>query len=217
MHIGVDTKIKLRVQGLTNSQIRTGAYALILAEEGGERRIPVIVGTAEAQSVAFALEGVKPPRPLTHDLFITVLENTDMTLSEIIIYKFEDGVFFSELILEHNGECIHVDSRTSDAIAIALRAKSNIYTTEAILKKCGVVLNDNSNNIELVPNDDDDDDIIFEPLDPSDIKDEKHLQEWLSNMLDEDLTERLENAIKSENYEFAQLYKDELARRDRNK
>ena len=91
----MDTKIKLRVQGLTNSQIQSGAYALILAEENGARRVPIIVGTSEAQSIAIALEHITPPRPLTHDLFMTFAQAFGIQLREVFIYKFEDGVFYS--------------------------------------------------------------------------------------------------------------------------
>ena len=94
----MDTRIKLRVQGLTNSQIQSGAYALILAEEDGVRRIPIIVGTSEAQSIAIALERITPPRPLTHDLFATFAQTFGVRLCEVFIYKFEDGVFYSELL-----------------------------------------------------------------------------------------------------------------------
>ena len=138
----VDTRIKLRVQGLTNSQIQSGAYALILAEEDGARRIPIIVGTSEAQSIAIALERITPPRPLTHDLFATFAQAFGVRLCEVFIYKFEDGVFYSELLFEDGIKQIRLDSRTSDAIAIALRVKCDIYTTPEIVRECGVVLED---------------------------------------------------------------------------
>ena len=122
----MDTRIKLRVQGLTNSQIQSGAYALILAEEDGVRRIPIIVGTSEAQSIAIALERITPPRPLTHDLFATFAQAFGVRLCEVFIYKFEDGVFYSELLFEDGIKQIRLDSRTSDAIAIALRVKCDM-------------------------------------------------------------------------------------------
>lgn len=140
----MDTKIKLRVQGLTNSQIQSGAYALILAEEEGARRIPIIVGTSEAQSIAIALEHITPPRPLTHDLFVTFAQAFGIQLREVFIYKFEDGVFYSELLFDDGITQVRLDSRTSDAIAIALRVKCDIYTTDQIVAECGVVLEDAS-------------------------------------------------------------------------
>ena len=131
----MDTKIKLRVQGLTNSQIQSGAYALILAEENGARRVPIIVGTSEAQSIAIALEHITPPRPLTHDLFMTFAQAFGIQLREVFIYKFEDGVFYSELLFDDGITQVRLDSRTSDAIAIALRVKCDIYTTEHIVSE----------------------------------------------------------------------------------
>ena len=110
----MSTRIKLRVQGLANSQIQSGAYALILAEENGPRRIPIIVGTAEAQSIAIALEHIVPPRPLTHDLFATFAQAFNVILKEVYIYKFEDGVFYSELEFSDGERSIKLDSRTSD-------------------------------------------------------------------------------------------------------
>lgn len=204
----MDTRIKLRVQGLTNSQIQSGAYALILAEEGGFRRIPIIVGTSEAQSIAIALEHITPPRPLTHDLFATFGQAFGITLREVFIYKFEDGVFYSELLFDDGKNQIRLDSRTSDAIAIALRIKCDIYTTEAIVRECGVVLEDAPSGEEK-----DDDDVDLD-LEPEDIKDEIQLKKWLSLLDPEELSERLDEAIADENYEYAKMYKDEIRRRE---
>ena len=206
----MDTKIKLRVQGLTNSQIQSGAYALILAEEQGSRRIPIIVGTSEAQSIAIALERITPPRPLTHDLFATFVQAFGIRLREVFIYKFEDGVFYSELLFDDGTHEVRLDSRTSDAIAIALRVKCDIYTTPEIVRECGVVLDD---AVENTPDSEDEDDMILD-LEPEDIKDEAQLKRWLSLIDMEELTERLEEAIADENYEFAKMYKDEIRRRE---
>lgn len=201
----MDTRIKLRVQGLTNSQIQSGAYALILAEEEGARRIPIIVGTSEAQSIAIALERITPPRPLTHDLFVTFAQAFGVRLREVFIYKFEDGVFYSELLFGDEEHEVRLDSRTSDAIAIALRVKCDIFTTEAIVRECGVVLED------TIP-EEKDDDALYE-MEPEEIKDEDQLKRWLSLLEDEELSERLDEAITDENYEFAKMYKDEIRRR----
>mgnify|MGYP001544115443 CR=1 FL=1 len=197
----VSTRIKLRVQGLANSQIQSGAYALILAEENGPRRIPIIVGTAEAQSIAIALEHIVPPRPLTHDLFATFAQAFNVILKEVYIYKFEDGVFYSELKL---------DSRTSDAIAIALRVNCDIFTSEEIVKECGVVLED---TLSIPADEPEDDDNLLE-LEPDEIKDEAQLKKWLSLLDIQEINERLEDAIADENYEYAKMYKDELRRRE---
>ena len=183
----VSTRIKLRVQGLANSQIQSGAYALILAEENGPRRIPIIVGTAEAQSIAIALEHIVPPRPLTHDLFAT--------FAQAFIYKFEDGVFYSELEFSDGERSIKLDSRTSDAIAIALRVNCDIFTSEEIVKECGVVLED---TLSIPADEPEEDDNLLE-LEPDEIKDEAQLKKWLSLLDIQEINERLEDAIADEN------------------
>lgn len=205
----MSTKIKLRVQGLTNSQVQSGAYALILAEENGLRRIPIIVGTAEAQSIAIALEHITPPRPLTHDLFATFAHAFGINLQEVYIYKFEDGVFFSELLFSDGERNIKLDSRTSDAIAIALRVKCDIYISEKIVEECGVVLEETPPLPTDRPNTEED----LEELEPEDIKDEATLRKWLSLLDNQEIDERLEEAIADENYEYAKMYQDELRRR----
>lgn len=206
----METKIKLRVQGLTNSQIQSGAYALILAEENGARRIPIIVGTAEAQSIAIALERIIPPRPLTHDLFATFSQAFGVHLREVFIYKFEDGIFYSELLFDDGVNQVRLDSRTSDAIAIALRVKCGIYTSPEIVQECGVVLEEVSSQRK----EEEDDDEALLNLEPEDIKDEVLLKRWLSLLDLEELTDRLDEAIAKENYEYAKMYKDEIKRRD---
>lgn len=205
----MDAKIKLRVQGLTNSQVQSGAYALILAEDDGARRIPIIVGTSEAQSIAIALEHIKPPRPLTHDLFVTFAQAFGIQLREVFIYKFEDGVFYSELLFDDGITQVRIDSRTSDAISVALRVKCDIFTTEQIVAECGVVLE------EASPEDDkNEEDYLLLDKEPEDIKDEIELKRWLSLLDEEELSERLDEAIADENYEYAKMYKDEIRRRD---
>lgn len=205
----MDTKIKLRVQGLTNSQIQSGAYALILAEEEGARRIPIIVGTSEAQSIAIALERITPPRPLTHDLFVTFAQAFGIQLREVFIYKFEDGVFYSELLFDDGITQVRLDSRTSDAIAIALRVKCDIYTIDQIVAECGVVLEDASSMTDK-----DDEEYALLDKEPEDIEDAEELKKWLSLLDEDELTERLDEAISDENYEYAKMYKDEIRRRE---
>src|SRR5512133_3673155 len=133
-------KVKLNVLGISYSQTQTGAYALVLAEENGRRRIPIIVGGFEAQAIAIQLEGLKPPRPLTHDLFLNFARTFNIDLLEITVYKLEEGVFYSKLTCDNGQRIIEIDARTSDAIALALRFKCPIYTTEEILKKAGIIL-----------------------------------------------------------------------------
>lgn len=207
-----ERKIKLRVQGLTNSQIQSGAYALVMAEEG-RRRIPIIVGMFEAQSIAIALEGINPPRPLTHDLFIAYMKATGFYMKEVFIHKFEDGVFYSEILLltTDGASEIRIDSRTSDAIAIALRINCDIYTTEAIMRKCGIVLDEDNifsdSEIESLP----------EELTMEDLQDLTKLKNQLRSLKKKEIEERMEKAVAEENYEFAKIYNDELLRREEEK
>ncbi|MDY3070434.1 MAG: bifunctional nuclease family protein [Parabacteroides sp.] len=204
-------KIKLRVQGLTNSQIHSSAYALVLAEENGNRRIPVIVGTAEAQSIAIAIERILTPRPLTHDLFVRFSNAFDVELKEVLIYRFLDGVFYSQLLFTNGEHKVYIDSRTSDAIAIALRMDCDIYIYEDIMDECGVELENLNNNVYEKEDDDDSKNII--DLEPEEIDDPALLKQWLSLLSVEDLQERLELAVETENYEYAKMYQEELNRR----
>lgn len=130
-------RIKLKVLGLSYSQIQNGAYALILSQVDGQYSIPVIIGAAEAQSIALKMEGIKPPRPLTHDLFVGMGKMFGIRILEVMIYKFEDGIFYSHLLCTDGDRTVTIDSRTSDAIAIAMRTNSPIYTTKAILDETG--------------------------------------------------------------------------------
>ncbi|MDD4424990.1 MAG: bifunctional nuclease family protein, partial [Mariniphaga sp.] len=133
-------KIRLKILGLSVSQTQSGAYALVLSEENGNRRIPIIIGPVEAQAIAIQLEGLKPPRPLTHDLIKNIALAFNIVLIEVIIHKLDEGIFYSELLCEMNGQEVKIDSRTSDAVALALRFRCPIYTTEEILSKAGIVL-----------------------------------------------------------------------------
>ncbi|MDR0843800.1 MAG: bifunctional nuclease family protein [Tannerella sp.] len=200
------TRVKLNVYGLTNSQMQSGAYALILSEEG-RRWLPVIVGVAEAQSIAIALEEIQPVRPLTHDLFIAFMKSFHIRLREVFIYKFEDGVYFSEMVFSDETQDIRIDSRTSDAVAIALRLKCEIYTSEQIMHKCGVIPEDyaaidKSNSLSSIDFDTKKDD-------------NDQLKDWLALLLNDELEERMENAISEENYESAKMFKEELLRREK--
>ncbi|MDR3261853.1 MAG: bifunctional nuclease family protein [Tannerella sp.] len=201
----MDTKVKLKVQGLANSQVQSGAYALILSEEG-PRRIPVIVGVAEAQSIAIALEGLQTARPLTHDLFVRFAQVFRIRLIDVYIYKFEEGVFYSEMTFSDGIHEIRIDSRTSDAVAIALRMKCSIYTSESIMKKCGIV-------IEETDREEDDEPVLPKSRNPETIGDKGKLKEWLRILQKDEITERMEIAIREENYEFAKLCSEELQRR----
>ena len=132
-------KVKLNVMGITYSQVQTGAYALVLSEEGGHYRIPVVIGVAEAQSIAIKIENIIPPRPLSHDLIVGLSHAYGINLDEVFLYKFENGVFLSELRFSSEDRSVNIDSRTSDAIALALRTGAPIYTTREILEKTGFI------------------------------------------------------------------------------
>ena len=184
-------KIKLRILGLSYSQTQTGAYALVLAEEKGKRRIPIIIGAPEAQSIAIQLEGLKPTRPLTHDLFTNFALAFNIELLEVRIYKLEEGIFYSELICDNGIERINIDSRTSDAVALALRFRCPIFTTEKIMSKAGIILDFDANN-------------------PENSEENKPEEEDYKEMDTEELQELLDISISEENYEEASKIRDEI-------
>lgn len=142
----MDNRIRLRVLGISYSQIQSGAYALVLAQINGPFRIPVVIGAPEAQSIALRMENVAIPRPLTHDLFVAFSHAFGVTLKEVFIYKFEDGIFSSELTFTDGEREVRIDSRTSDAVAIAMRTNSPIYTTPEILQETGFVMENEPEN-----------------------------------------------------------------------
>jgi bifunctional DNase/RNase len=199
-------KVKLNVLGISYSQTQTGAYALVLAEENGRRRIPIIVGGFEAQAIAIQLEGLKPPRPLTHDLFLNFAHTFNIDLLEITVYKLEEGVFYSKLTCDNGQRIIEIDARTSDAIALALRFKCPIYTTEEILKKAGIILDFEKES--AVQN-------AAEQTPASrniHVQDNAFTEELKNNNLQE-LNELLNEAISEEDYEKASLIRDEINKR----
>ena len=199
-------KVKLNVLGISYSQTQTGAYALVLAEENGRRRIPIIVGGFEAQAIAIQLEGLKPPRPLTHDLFLNFSHTFNIDLLEVTVYKLEEGVFYSKLTCDNGQRIIEIDARTSDAIALALRFKCPIYTTEEILHKAGIILDFEKEATIQTGN---------EPVGASrniPVHDSTFYEELKKNNLLE-LKDLLDEAIKDEDYEKASIIRDEINRR----
>ncbi|MFP4663999.1 MAG: bifunctional nuclease domain-containing protein [Bacteroidales bacterium] len=205
-------KIKLKVAGLSYSQTQTGAYALVLEAENSDHRIPIIIGSFEAQAIALQLENLTPPRPLTHDLFVSVAEKLDVNLKEVNIYKLEEGVFYSQLVLLNKGRLIKIDARTSDAVALALRFKCPIYTTRDIIDKAGLIINIEDEAPEGQATDQETETSGPEKKDkqtPStDNLSEKSLQE---------LNDMLRTAIEKEAYEEASRISDEIKRRKSNK
>jgi bifunctional DNase/RNase len=202
----MDAKIKLKVQGLTNSQIKSGAYALILSEDG-PRQIPVIMGISEAQSIAIALENIRTPRPLTHDLFMRFSKEFKIRLQEVLICRFEEGIYYSEMVFSNGLREVRIDSRTSDAVAIALRMKCDIFTYESIMQKCGIVLEEGG----ITENGDT---FLSQTPNVGEMDDMTKLHEWLRLLQKSEIEERMEKVIEEENYELAKIFKDELQRRE---
>lgn len=188
----MDDRIKLKVLGLSYNQLQSGAFALLLAQEGGPYRIPIVIGAAEAQSIAIRIEGITPPRPLTHDLFISFAQAFGVRLREVFIYKFEDGIFSSELTFSDGDRTVVLDARTSDAIAIAMRLGTPVYTTRAILEETGFII---ENEQEDEPNHDDGPSVEPEPAATQEPKPE--------NLALEELEKMLARLIEDENYEEA--------------
>ena len=199
------SKIKLNVLGISYSQTQSGAYALVLTEESGDRRIPIIVGGFEAQSIAIQLEGLKPPRPLTHDLFMNFANSFNIDLKEVNIHKLEEGVFYSKLLCDNGEKKLSIDTRTSDAIALALRFKCPIYTTEEIMERAGIVLEfgseDKSSSLS-------ENATASDSVTPSSVSSVEY-----EDFTTQELNEMLKEAISNEDYEKASLIRDELNKR----
>ena len=192
-------RIKLSIMGISFSQVQAGAYALIFSEENGIRRLPIVIGTPEAQSIAIVMEGITPPRPLSHDLMCSIFRELDVKLIEVVIYKFEEGAFFSELLLVHNGKEYRIDSRTSDAVALAIRTNSPIYTTEEIMQNMAIIFDEQAASAQE---------------DSSKGVDENSDEEELSGLRLDALKHRLNDAVNEENYELATRLRDEINRRE---
>lgn len=195
-------RIKLKVLGISYSQTQSGAYALILIEEKGERRIPIIIGGFEAQAIVIKLENLEPPRPLTHDLFKSFADKFNISIIEVMIYKLEEGVFFSKLVCSNGEKEYSIDSRTSDAVAIALRFGCPIYITEDILEKAGITITategDTNTGIES--------ENLFGQ---GNSRFETFTEDELYKMIDE--------AVKTEDYERAAAIRDEIDKRKKKK
>lgn len=187
-------KIKLEIVGLSYSQTQSGAYALVLAESGGKRRLPIIIGGFEAQAIAIELEKMVPTRPLTHDLFKTFATAFSIAVREVIIYNLQEGIFFAKLVCEREGQISDIDARTSDAIALAVRFDCPIYTFESILSSAGILSD------EFMEEDDD-------------TSDEQSEEGEFQRMTIEELDAAIAEAIENEDYERASLLRDEIKRR----
>jgi uncharacterized protein len=196
VYIFVMNKIKLSIESLVYSQTHSGAYVLVLIEEFGQRKLPIVIGTAEAQAIALALEGMTPPRPLTHDLFVNFALAYNINLVEVIITKLEGEIFYAELVCESISSRIKIDSRTSDAVALAIRFKCPIYANESVLKSAGISY-------------------VGQPSQQG--KAESTIgNEQSSDLAIKSLSELellLNDAINSENYELASKIRDEINKR----
>ena len=203
--------VQLSIIGLTYSQTQNNAYALLLGEEEGPRRLPIVIGAFEAQSIAIALEkDILPPRPLTHDLFTSFALTFNIYLKKVMIHKLEEGIFYSYLVCELNGEIHQIDSRTSDAVALALRFNCPIYTYEEILEKAGIILDDQTSKATKK---------IESKVKSKPIKKEpvKSSESDLRRLSEKTLNKKLNLALEKEDYELAASIRDELNRRNPHK
>ncbi len=189
-------KIKLEIVGLSYSQTQSGAYALVLSEVDGNRRLPIIIGGFEAQAIAIELEKMVPTRPLTHDLFKNFASTFEINVKEVIIYNLVEGIFYAKLVCERNDEVIEIDARTSDAIAIGVRFKCPVYTYESILSSAGILLDETSEN----------EDFFAET-------EEQDQEETLDTLSLDDLQAQLDEAVAKEDYELASRIRDEMNKR----
>jgi bifunctional DNase/RNase len=199
---------RLSIKGISYSQTQNGAYALLLSDMDSDRQLPIVIGAFEAQSIAIALEKeIKPPRPLTHDLFKTFSDRFQISIKQVIIHKLVDGIFYSSLICERDGIEETIDARTSDAIALALRFDAPIFTYKNILDKAGIFLSDKNQDADIYSS---------ENLEKTeDIKDERKssFKNEFSQMNTKKLNELLDKAVNDEDYERAAKIRDEISKR----
>ena len=195
-------RILLDVIGLSFSHSQSGAYALLLGDKNDRRRLPVIIGEAEAQSIAIAMENFEKKRPLTHDLFKSFATTYGINITEVVINRFKEGLFFSELHCEKDGEITVIDARTSDAVAIAVRFKCPIYTTSQVMEEAGLIMDDlETDNNKETEEEDLLDDSGYERMERYDMQ---------------DLQQLLQDAIDNEDYMAASILRDEINKRKGN-
>lgn len=198
-------KLKLDIVGLSYSQTQSGAYALVLGEVGGRRRLPIIIGSFEAQAIAIEIEKMTPSRPLTHDLFKSFAEAYNIMVQEVIIYNLVDGIFFSKLICSDGKKVMEIDARTSDAIAIAVRFECPIYTYEFILSSAGIVIE--GNDFVYLEN------IAETPEEIPSVSSTATSTTGFGALSTDELKAKLQEALAEESYEKAAKIRDELNRR----
>jgi uncharacterized protein len=197
-------KVRLDIVGLSYSQTQTGAYALVLGESGGRRRLPIIIGGFEAQAIAIELEKMTPSRPLTHDLFKTFAETFDISVTEVVIYNLVEGIFYAKIICNNGAEEHEIDARTSDAIAIAVRFNCPIFTHEFILSSAGIVLDEDPAGNPAASESSE------TPEEQVDISSITGGDGEYSTKSTEELKNMLQTALDEEQYEMASRIRDEL-------
>lgn len=205
--------VRLKIKGISYSQTQNGAYALILNEVEGDRKLPIVIGAFEAQSIAIALEKeIKPPRPLTHDLFKNFADRFSIVIKQVIIHKLVDGVFYSSIICERDKIEEIIDARTSDAIALALRFNAPIFTYKTILDKAGIFLKFSSKDKE---NESTDDSIMVNEIlqEGETVEITGSASDGYSELTMDELYKELESAVANENYEKAAKLRDEISKR----
>ncbi|PHR71174.1 MAG: hypothetical protein COA67_06995 [Lutibacter sp.] len=197
--------VRLNIKGISYSQTQSGAYALVLSEVDGTRTLPIVIGAFEAQSIAIALEKeIKPPRPLTHDLFKSFADRFHIIIKQVIIHKLVDGVFYSSLICERDGIEEIIDTRTSDAIALATRFLAPIFTYENILDKAGVYLKLKEEDTV------DEENLVLGDLITETVEETSYGSETLK-----ELEKQLNEAVENEDYELAAQIRDEINKRNK--
>ena len=202
--------VRLNIKGISYSQTQNGAYALILNEVDGDRKLPIVIGAFEAQSIAIALEKeISPPRPLTHDLFKNFADRFDIVVKQVIIHKLVDGVFYSSLICERDKIEEIIDARTSDAIALALRFQAPIFTFKNILDKAGIYLKVNPKKED----EDTEDNILMDELVANELEPQEPGENYKAKSIEE-LHNLLEEAVSNEDYEKAAHIRDEISKRE---
>ncbi len=202
----MEDKIRLEISGLSYSQAQTGAYALVLSETEGNRSLPIIIGSFEAQAIAIELESMRPSRPLTHDVFKTFADEFKIDIKEVIIYNLQEGVFYAKLIcMNKDGDLAEIDARTSDAIALSVRFNCPVYTHEFILKDAGVIIDEDA---EIRPAHSSVEEDIAEALEANEPSENP-----IQSKTPEQLQELLDEALANEDYEFASKIRDEIERR----
>jgi hypothetical protein len=189
----MSSRVKISVQGLISSKTTVRTFALLLGEETGNRRVTIIIGPMEAEAIAIQLQGIKPPRPLTHDLMINILESFNLQLSEVYIHHFENGIFYSELLLSSSEKSEVIDARTSDAIALAVRVGCPIYMEKTIFEEYAIEFIPEDENVEITP----------------------HSAEEQEEPTLEELQEQLKQAVANEQYEEAARLRDLINNRSK--